>query len=295
MIDPTETTTERLNYGALAESLAKAQASFPAISRDKEVTVQTKTGGSYKFKYAPLDSILNAVRKPLADNGLAITQLLDGGDLVTMLLHKDGASLSGRLAVPHIDGNVQAFGSAITYLRRYSIQAILGIAAEEDDDGNQAAGNTASFGKAEAGRNITVGTQEVTPDGGLIGKAIIQGNQDFNLRQSPNGYTLPFRIKNGTHSFIVVAENELAQAVETMRAQILDHLVTVWGKWTDETIPAKGVKPEIKYRILHLTKLQTPDFILPADVQEDLLPQPPDDVSLVGETPTAPLFDELPI
>jgi hypothetical protein len=143
--------------------------------------------------------------------------------------------------------------------------------------------------------NITVGTQEVTPDGGLIGKAVIQGNQDFNLRQTPSGSTLPFRIKNGSHSFIVLAENELAQAVEMMRAQILDHLVTVWGKWTDETIPAKGVKPEIKYRILHLTKLQTPDFILPSDVQEDLLPQPPDDVSLVGEAPTAPLFDELPI
>jgi hypothetical protein len=142
---------------------------------------------------------------------------------------------------------------------------------------------------------ITVGTQEVTPDGGLIGTAIIQGNQDFNLRQSPDGYTLPFRIKNGARSFIVLAENELAQAVELVRSQILDQRVTVWGHWTDEVIPAKGVKPEIKYRILHLTKLQTPDFVLPAD---DLLPQPPDDVSLVGEKPeaeTAPLFDELPI
>jgi hypothetical protein len=147
-------------------------------------------------------------------------------------------------------------------------------------------------------RTMTVGTQEVTSDGGLIGTAIIQGNQDMNLRQSPNGYTLPFRIKNGAKSFIIVAENDMAKAVELMRAQILDQRVTVWGKWTDETIPAKGVKPEIKYRILHLTKLQTPDFILPADVQEDLLPQPPDDVSLVGEKPeaeTAPLFDELPI
>jgi hypothetical protein len=274
-------TTETNLDGSLAAALAKAQGAFPAISRDKEVTVQTKMGGSYKFKYAPLDSILNAVRKPLAKNGLAITQLLDAGDLVTMLLHSEGASLSGRVPLPQIDGNVQAFGSAITYLRRYSIQAILGIAAEEDDDGNQASGNTATF---SARREPP--PPETTSDGGLIGTAVIQGNQDFNLRQSPTGFTLPFRIKNGSRSFIVLAENELAQAVETFRSQILDQRVTVWGHWTDETIPAKGTKPAINYRILHLSRLQTPDFTLPmedAPPADDRLEEPGPEVSLFGE------------
>lgn len=120
---------------------------------------------------------------------------------------------------------------------------------------------------------------ELTPDGGLIGTAIIQGNQDFNLRQSPEGWTLPFRIKNGNRSFIVLAENELAQAVETFRLQILDQRVTVWGHWSDETIPAKGAKPAIKYKLLHLSRLQTPDFTIPAPGVHE----PPDDLPLVGE------------
>lgn len=131
--------------GSLAGALAKAQAQFPSIPRDREVTVQMKTGGSYKFKYAPLDTILSAVRKPLSDNGLAITQLLDGTDLVTVLLHESGGTLEGRWPIPHNNGDtVQNLGSAITYLRRYALQAILGIASEEDDDGNAASGNHAT-------------------------------------------------------------------------------------------------------------------------------------------------------
>lgn len=249
--------------GALAAALAKAQGEFPPIPRDKEVTVTIKTGGSYKFKYAPLDSILNAVREPLVTNGLALTQLLDAGDLVTVLLHKDGGSLTGRLPIPSVDG-VQAFGSAITYLRRYSIQAILGIAAEEDDDGNHAAGNAASFGTRPAPPRLPPADLPTRTDaGGLIGTAITKGTQDFELRQSPNGWTLPFRIKNGSQSFIVVAENQLAEALSVIRERVLNQRVTVWGYWTDETIPAKGTKPEINYRILHLERIETPDGTLP--------------------------------
>lgn len=241
--------------GALAAALSKAQGEFPSIPRDKQVTVTSqRTGKSYSFKYAPLDSILNAVRKPLADNGLAISQLLDSGNLVTTLLHKDGGSLSGRLPLPDVEG-IQEFGSAVTYLRRYSIQAILGIAAEEDDDGNHAAGNTAKFG-------VQASAPE-TDDGGLIGTAIAQGNHDFNLRQTPDGWVLPFRVKNGSKSFIVRAEDKLAEALSVIRPTVEGKRVTVWGHWTDETIPAKGTKPEIQYRVLHLERIETPDGMLP--------------------------------
>jgi hypothetical protein len=130
------------NTGPLTAALAKAQTAFPTVTRSKTVTVTTKTGGSYKFSYAPLDTILDAVRKPLADNGLAVVQLIDRGDLVTILLHESGGSLEGRTEIPATP-DVQGLGSAITYLRRYAIQALLGIAAEEDDDGNSASGNSA--------------------------------------------------------------------------------------------------------------------------------------------------------
>lgn len=128
--------------GPLAAALAKAQSAFPTVTRSKTVKVKTKTGGEYTFAYAPLDVILDAVRKPLAENGLAVVQLLDREALVTLLIHDSGALLEARTPIP-ATADVQAFGSAITYLRRYAIQALLGIAAEEDDDGNSAAGNRA--------------------------------------------------------------------------------------------------------------------------------------------------------
>lgn len=189
-------------YGELAAALARAQAAFPAIQRDKEVTVQTKSGGSYKFKYAPLDSILAAVRSPLADNGLAIVQLLDEDVLVTSLLHSSGAILSGRTPIPQTEG-VQAYGSAITYLRRYSIQALLGIAAEEDDDGNQAAGNTATIRtRPPAGTVAPPVLERVELTGILsIGESTAS---DGKLRESPAGWSLGFNLTTGPRQWVRV-------------------------------------------------------------------------------------------
>jgi len=125
------------DIGPLAAALAKATTEFATVTRDKTVTVQTKSGGSYSFKYAPLDSVLAAVRGPLSKNGLALVQMLDEGTLETLLIHESGAFLSGRVALPE-GADIQTLGSAITYLRRYAISAILGIATEDDDDGNAA-------------------------------------------------------------------------------------------------------------------------------------------------------------
>ena len=126
-----------------------------------------------------------------------------------------------------------------------------------------------------------------TDDGGLIGTATTKGTQDFELRQTPEGWTLPFRVKNGNKSFIVLAEGKLAEALATLRPRVLDQRVTVWGHWTDEVTPAKGTKPEIRYRILHLERIETPDGTLPpAD-------EPPDAVALPfeGEALPEPMFD----
>ena len=180
-----------IELGPLAVALSKAQREFGPINRSKTVTVQTKTGGSYSFSYAPLDAILGQVRKPLSDNELTLTQLLDAEGLVTLLIHSSGAYLRGITALPETT-DVQAFGSAITYLRRYSIQAILGIAAEEDDDGNRAAGNnaTATVTRGSPVREPVQST-EPEPEGPYSGTGAIlvrkSGVSDGNLRQSPEG------------------------------------------------------------------------------------------------------------
>lgn len=123
---------------ALNEALAKAQGEFPAIPRDKRVTVKTKSGDRYSYNYAPLEAILKAVRPVLAKHGLALTQPLDGEELRTELRHAGGGLIISRYQAPRPSEGWQAFGSGMTYLRRYAISAILGIATEEDDDGAEA-------------------------------------------------------------------------------------------------------------------------------------------------------------
>ncbi len=130
---------------------------------------------------------------------------------------------------------------------------------------------------------------EVSADGGLIGTAITEGKYDFGLRQTPDGLRLPFRVKNGSKSFIVIAEDALAEVLAPMPDEIIGKRITVWGHWSDETIPAKGTKPEIRYRILHLERLATPDFVLPAPAFDSPLDEPSDDVELFAEAETAPL------
>lgn len=292
--------------GALAAALANAQAAFPTISRDKEVTVQTKAGGSYKFKYAPLDSILNAVRKPLSDNGLAISQLLDDGELVTMLMHKDGGRLSGRVALPNAEG-VQALGSAITYLRRYSIQAILGIAAEEDDDGNHASGNETAFSaRRPAPPRLPPREDPATADPvpsadpyseteeligrvrrkGTVRKGSAEGYK-LDARIGPEGHTIGFRLEVGPEKHIpqCLLAGPLGEAVYQVTAEHPDKLIGTSATVSGILYYVKTNRDQSWYR-LHVDRIECRidglDVILPADV-EPALPEPPDDVSLVAE------------
>lgn len=101
-------------------------------------------------KFANLEACFDAVREPLRKHGLAITQTIDArvGDvplLVTTLTHVSGEAVSS-LAPLMKDATPQQLGSAITYMRRYSLCALLGLVAEDDDDGNAASSPTPASG-----------------------------------------------------------------------------------------------------------------------------------------------------
>jgi ERF superfamily protein len=137
---------------AISEALAKAQGDFGPVLRDKTVIVTMRSGGKYTFSYAPLESILHAVKPALSKNGLSLTQAMvvhEGKDFVeTTLRHASGQTISNRIPLFVKEEGPQAYGSALTYARRYGVTLLLCISADDDDDGNAAEGNTAETQKS---------------------------------------------------------------------------------------------------------------------------------------------------
>jgi hypothetical protein len=99
---------------------------------------------AFKSKYADLASIRNATIPALSRNGLSLFQMTrlngEGMSLVTRLAHSSGQWLESTYPLP-INDRPHIMGSALTYARRYSWAALVGIAAEEDEDGNAAQEN----------------------------------------------------------------------------------------------------------------------------------------------------------
>ncbi len=110
-------------------ALAKAQSQMKAA-------VINKVNPHFKNRYADLPSVIEALRKPFADNGLAFTHTSpkeDGSVLVCTLRHVSGECITSFYPLP-VGAKPQEYGSALTYGRRYTLSAIAGIAADEDDD-----------------------------------------------------------------------------------------------------------------------------------------------------------------
>lgn len=135
-------TADRPEHPNLTAALAAAQAEFPPIHKGSTATIPGKDGKSgYSYSYAELGDVLGAVRPVLARHGIALVQrtvLPDqaGGKvrLVTELRHVAGDVLESSIELGHDTRNPQAFGGALTYLRRYEAVTLLGVAAEEDRD-----------------------------------------------------------------------------------------------------------------------------------------------------------------
>lgn len=149
----------------------KAQAAFPPVKKRRTASIPTKGGGSYSYKYADLADILDAVTGPLRENGFGLVQSVSSPDgavgITTRLLHVSGGVIeSDVLALPS-GGGSQAAGSAITYARRYSLSALLGIATEDDVDGRQPANRTSgggAAGGADSGPPGNAGSGSAKPD-----------------------------------------------------------------------------------------------------------------------------------
>lgn len=114
--------------------LAKAQAEIENPTKDA-------VNPHFRSKYATLDAGLNIVRSVLSKHGISITQPTRVEDGVLMLdtrLAYQGQWIASEYPVCPFPVKQQEMGSALTYSRRYSLFSLVGIAGEEDDDGNAA-------------------------------------------------------------------------------------------------------------------------------------------------------------
>ena len=113
-------------------ALIKAQSQFLTIEKNTVVKA-----GKFNFKFASYSAICEAIRKPLGDNNLAFIHCRTSGDdvnsdrLETVLIHESGESITTSQPVPNIT-DAQQYGAWLTYMRRYQLSALLGLATDED-------------------------------------------------------------------------------------------------------------------------------------------------------------------
>ncbi len=129
---------------AFDEAMAAAKAEIPTIAKNREVDF-TSSKGRTNYRHEDLAEIARTVDPILSRHGLSyrfrVTSNVSEPVTVTCILsHRAGHSEETTLSAGRDDsGNknsIQAVGSAITYLQRYTLKAALGLAASSDDDGN---------------------------------------------------------------------------------------------------------------------------------------------------------------
>jgi ERF superfamily len=142
----------------LVDSLAKAQGEFPTIPRSRSVEVRMKSGGSYAFKYAPMETIIAAVRPVLAKHGISLCQTIDAGSMWTVLAKGDASLKLAPVPMNFREGmSAQEMGSELTYKQRYSLKIALCLATDDDDDANYSDGN--AWSATDRGPSIDVSKQ----------------------------------------------------------------------------------------------------------------------------------------
>lgn len=138
---------------SISKALVAAWGAIETPKHNTNVTVKTKTGGTYEFSYTDLDGIFEAIKLVYRENKIAVLQDAktthsETGLYVsveTMLLHESGEWVKSEPLKVQAAPGMQDLGGQITYMKRYSLSAMLGIATEKDDDANVVSGNQVEY------------------------------------------------------------------------------------------------------------------------------------------------------
>jgi hypothetical protein len=121
-----------------SESIKEIAAALADFHDKVEKVTKDATNPFFKSKYASLENVIETIEAPLGQCGLSWAQFPDGDGLYTLITHKSGEWIGAHASLELKGHTPQDQGSAITYMRRYALSAALGLATEEDDDGNAA-------------------------------------------------------------------------------------------------------------------------------------------------------------
>ena len=198
----------------LATALAKAQAELKNPTFDS-------TNPHFKNKFASLSAVREAVTPILAKHGLTVTQFPKTGDgvagCVNRLMHSSGEWIEEECLLPLDKNNAQGAGSCITYARRYSLQGIAGVVAEEDDDAN-----AASTPVKPAHKPVAVDVWEQQSEGT---QKWLQGIAD-SVRAE-------LEAKGGAAALAILEEQDLEA----------DHKVAIWSRFSSSE--RSSMKPPV--------------------------------------------------
>jgi len=138
-----------------SESIANLTLALSIVQGKMSHAIKDSSNPFFKSKYADLESVWDVCRSLLSENGLAVMQFpgdinfvqleKENGDiniatkmsLTTIISHKSGEFMSQEMSVPVTKPDAQGAGSALTYMRRYALAAVVGV-VQADDDANAA-------------------------------------------------------------------------------------------------------------------------------------------------------------
>lgn len=151
----------------LVAALAKAQGKM-------EPAKFNRINPHFKNRYADFTSCMDACREPLSSNGLSIMQYCETINeklvLVTLLAHTSGQWIKSHFPLNPMKMDSQGIGSAMTYAKRYSLSAMLGIVSDDEDDDAEAAHGRGNFSDNSRRSSIAskqetkIGAQKINPN-----------------------------------------------------------------------------------------------------------------------------------
>jgi len=164
-----------------SESTTKVVLALLAFNKAIGVISKDAKNPFFRSDYAPLPTILKDIKEPMQKAGLTINHFPVGDNvLITRLSHSSGEFYQSTFYMKSVKDTPQDRGSVITYMMRYAVGAVLGLAIDKDDDGNKGTHtNNAQIAQEPVLKKMTV----VVKDAML--KYVADGNIDSVVRNLP--------------------------------------------------------------------------------------------------------------